>query len=62
MSKSAALNPNATVLGTNYTDFLFGIKVKILEGTVLSGAVNVPITDVGFQPIAVGTLALEYYF
>jgi hypothetical protein len=57
-----ALNPNATVLGTNYVDYLFGIKVKLLEGTVLSGAVNVPITDAGFQPIAVGTLALEYYF
>jgi len=52
----------ANKLGTNYVDVLVGMKVKIWEGLVLSGGVNVPITDDGFRADAVGTGALEYYF
>jgi hypothetical protein len=57
-----AADPSSTELGTNYIDFLFGVKVRLFEGMVLSGAVNVPITDDGYRPAAVGTLSLEYYF
>ncbi len=57
-----ALDPSATELGTNYVDFLFGMKVRLMEGTVLSGSVNVPVTSDGFRAAAIGTLALEYYF
>jgi hypothetical protein len=51
-----------TSLGDNYADFLFGIKYRVAEQTVLSGAVNVPITDDGFRAAAVGTVAAEVYF
>lgn len=57
-----AFDPGSTQLGTNYVDFIGGIKVKLIAGVVLSGAVNVPITSDGFQPAAEGTVALEYYF
>jgi hypothetical protein len=57
-----ALNPNETELGTNFVDFLFGMKVKLFEGGVLSGAVNVPVTSDGFRADAIGTVAFEYYF
>lgn len=49
-------------LGTNYVDFLFGVKGQILENTVLSGAVNVPLNSDGIRPEAVGTVAVEMYF
>jgi hypothetical protein len=49
-------------LGTNYVDFLFGVKGQILDNMVLSGAVNVPINDQGIRPEAVGTVAVEMYF
>jgi hypothetical protein len=52
----------ANELGTNYVDYLFGVKARIVNNTVLSGAVNVPITSDGFRAAAVGTVALEYYF
>lgn len=51
-----------TSLGTNYVDFLFGVKYRLLEQTVISGAVNVPINDQGFRPAAAGTVAVEVYF
>ncbi len=51
-----------TSLGKNYVDMLFGIKYRILDQTVVSGAVNVPITDDGFRADAVGTVAVETYF
>ena len=57
-----AVNPNQTELGTNYADFLFGAKVRLFDGGVLSGAVNVPINSAGFRPVAVGTISFEYYF
>lgn len=68
-----AVNPSATELGTNYVDFLFGVKVRLssivtaqavslLENTVLSGAVDVPVVSGGFRPAAIGTVALEQYF
>jgi hypothetical protein len=44
-----AANPPSTQLGTNYIDFLFGVKVRLFEGMVLGGAVNVPITSDGFS-------------
>ncbi|MGH7788096.1 MAG: hypothetical protein ACRERC_14585 [Candidatus Binatia bacterium] len=57
-----AVNPSATELGTNYVDFLAGVKVGLFEGAVLSGSVNVPVTDDGFRAAAIGTVSLEYYF
>jgi len=50
-----------TRLGDNFVDFIAGVKVRITERLVASGAVSVPVTDEGFQPAAVGTLALEFY-
>jgi hypothetical protein len=49
-------------LGTDYVDFLAGFKVRLAVDTVLSGTVNVPLTDNGFRPAAVGTVAVEQYF
>lgn len=57
-----ALDPDATELGKNYIDFLFGMKVALLDSFVLGGAVNVPITSDGFRADAIGTVSLEYYF
>ena len=57
-----ALEPDQTRLGTNFVDFLYGMKVKIFDGGVLSGAVNVPVTSDGFRAVAIGTVAFEYYF
>lgn len=51
-----------TGLGSNYVDFLFGLKYRITEQWVISGAVNVPINDQGFRAAAVGTVAAEVYF
>src|SRR5262249_43383725 len=48
-------------LGSNFVDFLAGIKVRVAERLVMSGAVNVPINDEGFRAAAVGTFALEVY-
>jgi hypothetical protein len=55
-----AIGDNQT--GTNYVDFLAGAKVRLSEAFILSGGVNVPVTDEGLQPIVGGTLALEFYF
>ncbi len=55
-----AIGNNQT--GTNYVDFLAGAKVRLSDRVILSGAVNVPVTDEGLQPIVGGTLALEYCF
>lgn len=57
-----AANPGQTELGTNFVDFLFGMKVRLIEGLVLGGAVNVPVTEDGFRADAIGTVSLEYYF
>jgi hypothetical protein len=51
-----------TTLGTNYVDFLLGLKGQILDNAVISGTVNVPLNNEGIRPIAVGTLAFEMYF
>jgi hypothetical protein len=48
-------------LGSNFVDFLAGIKVSLTKSVVLSGAVNVPINNEGFRPTAVGTVGLEFY-
>jgi hypothetical protein len=49
-------------LGTNYVDFLFGVKGQVLDNAVLSGSVNVPLNSDGIRPVAVGTVAFEMYF
>jgi hypothetical protein len=49
-------------LGTNYVDFLLGLKGKVMENGVISGSVNVPLNNEGIRPIAVGTLSFEMYF
>ena len=49
-------------LGTNYVDFLFGVKGQVLDNMVVSGAVNVPLNDQGIRADAVGTVAVEMYF
>jgi hypothetical protein len=61
-AQSTLLDPDATELGTNFVDFLFGMKVRLIGGAVLSGSAGVPVTSDGFRPAAVGTVALEYYF
>jgi hypothetical protein len=48
-------------LGTTVVSFLGGIKVRLADQVVLSGAVTVPVIDESFQPAALGTLALEVY-
>lgn len=58
---ATALNPSDTRLGDNFAAFLAGVKVRLTESLVLSGAVSVPVTSDGFQAAAIGTLALEYY-
>jgi len=57
----------ATVLGDNtlgdtFVDFLGGIKFRVAENTIISGAVDVPLNDQGFRPVAFGTVAVEQYF
>jgi hypothetical protein len=66
-SVSVPLNFSLTALGdnqtgTNYVDFLAGAKVRLSDAFILSGAVNVPVTNAGLQPIVGGTVALEYRF
>lgn len=51
-----------TSLGTNYIDFLGGIKIKLTDNAVLGGSVSVPLTSDGFRADAVGTIAGEIYF
>jgi hypothetical protein len=54
-----ALGNNQT--GTNYVDFLAGAKVRLSDTVILGGAVNVPVTNEGLQPIVGGTVALEIH-
>ena len=46
-------------LGTSYFDFLFGLKLRVHNRVILSGAVTVPIDQQGLRPVATGTVALE---
>ena len=48
-------------LGDNFIDFIGGLKVRLADRWVLSGAVNVPLNNEGVRPAALGTLALEYH-
>lgn len=50
-----------TGIGANFVDFIGGVKIKLLPKLVLSGVVNVPLTNDGFRADAVGTIGLEYY-
>lgn len=57
----------ATALGDNtigdtFIDMLLGIKLRVSDHAVISGAVTVPLNDQGFRPAAIGTLAVEQYF
>ncbi len=49
-------------LGDNFIDALGGVKVRLAEKSVLSGAVNVPLNNEGFRAAAVGTVSVEFYF
>jgi hypothetical protein len=49
-------------LGTNYVSFLAGAKVRLSDTIIVSGAINVPVTDTGLQPTVGGTIAAEFYF
>ncbi len=57
---SQALGDNT--LGSNYIDALGGIKVRLSDRSLISGAVNVPLNNEGFRAAAVGTVAVEFYF
>ncbi len=59
-STGIALGNNT--LGDNFVDFLAGIKFRVTDNWIVSGAIDVPINSQGFRPAAAGTLALEYYF
>jgi hypothetical protein len=50
-----------TRLGNNFVDFLAGVKFRLTDHSVVSGAVNVPVNDEGFRAAVVGTVAFEYY-
>lgn len=49
-------------LGSNFIDALGGIKVRLTDRSVITGAVNVPLNNEGFRAAAVGTLGGEFYF
>ena len=51
-----------TRLGSNFIDALCGIKFRLSDKSVISGAVNVPVNNEGFRAAAVGTVAAEFYF
>jgi len=51
-----------TETGSNFVDLLLGLKLRVAEGTVIAGAVTVPIDREKFQPAALGTIAVEQYF
>jgi len=50
-----------TRLGNNFVDFLAGMKFRVSERSVVSGAVNVPVNNDGLRAAVVGTVAFEYY-
>jgi hypothetical protein len=52
-----AVGDNQT--GRNYVDFLTGVKFRLTDRLVMSGAVNIPVARPGVQPIAGGTVALR---
>ena len=51
-----------TELGDNFVDLLFGVKGKITDHLILSGAFNVPLNEDGLRPEVVATLSAELYF
>jgi hypothetical protein len=48
-------------LGADFLDFIWGVKVKLTDSLVLSGAVTVPVNSQGFRPAALGTIGVEAY-
>jgi len=53
---------NGTSLGDSFVDLIYGSRIRITNRLVLSGAVDVPLNNEGFRPVAVGTVAVESYF
>jgi hypothetical protein len=51
-----------TRLGSNFIDALGGVKFRLNDRSVISGAVNVPLNNEGFRAAALGTVAVEVYF
>ncbi|HVO22680.1 MAG TPA: hypothetical protein VMW56_03530 [Candidatus Margulisiibacteriota bacterium] len=51
-----------TRLGSNFIDALGGMKFRLSDRSVISGAVSVPLNNQGFRAAAVGTVAAEFYF
>lgn len=49
-------------LGTSLIDVLIGLKARLSDTFVLSGAVVVPVDGGDFRPAAIGSLAIEAYF
>jgi hypothetical protein len=49
-------------IGASFVDLLAGAKFRVLEKTVLSGSLSVPLNNDGLRPDAVGTVAVEQYF
>ena len=49
-------------LGTNYIDFVFGLKYRVVGALLLLGQVQVPITSDGVRPNVAGTIGAEYLF
>lgn len=59
-SKITAIGGNE--IGDEFIDFLGGIKVRLADRLILSGAVTTPLNDQGFRADAVGTIAIEGYY
>ncbi len=55
-----ALDDNTT--STSLVDVLVGAKVRVTDTMVVSGGVSIPIVSPGFQPDALGTIAVERTF
>lgn len=49
-------------LGTTLVDLAVGGKIRLSDRVAVSGVATVPVTDDGFRPEAMGTLAIEVAF
>jgi len=49
-------------LGDDYVDALVGMKARLTDSMVISGAITADLTDQGFRSEVVGTGAFEVYF
>ena len=55
-----ALEDNA--VGTSVVDLLFGIKLRVIDTTIIAAGVSVPVINPAFQPDGIGSVAIEHYF